>query len=558
MLVFGDPSRRYVTRELIRSAFDHLDELDGATRDSLSDATVKILVDVGCLTQAILDAQFERRGCDAFGALERSCHVAVWHAARLVLEQGDGGALRRCLEALSSLELPQDVSVKLPEGFAFYAVHPLLYAGAARKWRAELDGPFVAIGLRSIGTSLAAMVAAAGQAAHPPITLRSVGPPFRRELRLSDSLTRWLTSLPEETHFAIVDDGPRAIRKQFWRRRRLVRGTGSAPGPARILPFPSQRPGAGGERHASETLEEIETIFQSFESLLESRSPWADSRSGIVESLSAGAWRERFWPERSSWPPSNVWMERRKFLGTGHDGAGAEVQWLAKFVGYGRIGERLASRDRLIADAGFSPRVLRLNDGFLFTEWLDEARPLWSEPVADREKLLEHLARWIAFRARGLPLEPGERGASPSQLLEMARRNAGIALGEEADVLEHWENRLNHFAAVVKPVCTDNRMQPWEWLQLPDGRLLKADAVDHHASHEMVGPQDPWWDAAGAIVEFGFAAREEEHFVRRLIAWNVLAASRELRDFFVQMYLAYQLGFWTLAAESQAGDEGSV
>src|SRR5690349_8959561 len=66
-------------------------------------------------------------------------------------------------------ELPQRIELRLPEGFAFYAVYPEAYVEAAR--RLKLSGPPRVIGIRSIGTTLGAIVAAA-LGAPPAVTVR--------------------------------------------------------------------------------------------------------------------------------------------------------------------------------------------------------------------------------------------------------------------------------------------------------------------------------------------------------------------------------------------------
>jgi hypothetical protein len=90
----------------------------------------------------------------------------------------------------------------VPEGYAFYALHPALYAAAAARlppadWRV--------IGIRSIGTGLAA-VAASALRAPPPVTVRPGGHPFSRELRLAPELkAEWAA---HDGSFAVVDEGP--------------------------------------------------------------------------------------------------------------------------------------------------------------------------------------------------------------------------------------------------------------------------------------------------------------------------------------------------------------
>ena len=61
----------------------------------------------------------------------------------------------------------------------------------------------------------------------------------------------------------------------------------------------------------------------------------------------------------------------------------------------------------------------------------------------------------------------------------------------------------------VRRVETDNRLHAWEWLHTPDGRLLKTDALDHHAGHDLIGCQDITWDIAGATVELDLSDRSE-------------------------------------------------
>jgi len=99
--------------------------------------------------------------------------------------------------------LPDRVELRVPEGFAFYAVYPEAYVDAAR--RLTLEGPPQVIGIRSIGTTLGAVVAAALGAA-PPGTLRPFGDPFDRHIAMSSELERDL--LKGDAHYVIVDEGP--------------------------------------------------------------------------------------------------------------------------------------------------------------------------------------------------------------------------------------------------------------------------------------------------------------------------------------------------------------
>ncbi len=94
-------------------------------------------------------------------------------------------------------DAPETVQLKTPEGFAFYAVYPEAYIEAARRLR--LSAPPRVIGIRSIGTTLGSVVAAALDA-EPPGTVRPFGDPFARRVAVdaasSDacSMARHITS----------------------------------------------------------------------------------------------------------------------------------------------------------------------------------------------------------------------------------------------------------------------------------------------------------------------------------------------------------------------------
>ena len=88
----------------------------------------------------------------------------------------------------------------------------------------------------------------------------------------------------------------------------------------------------------------------------------------------------------------------------------------------------------------------------------------------------------------------------------------GDALGGRVDAGLAGLERL-----ATVPVRIDGRLHPWEWRRTPDGRLVKTDALDHAAAHDLVGCQDIAWDVAGAIVEFGLSDAAAET-LRRAVA----------------------------------------
>ena len=92
-------------------------------------------------------------------------------------------------------------------------------------------------------------------------------------------------------------------------------------------------------------------------------------------------------------------------------------------------------------------------------------------------------------------------------------------------------------------------MLPHDWLA-DEGRLVKTDALDHHADDFLPGCRDIAWDLAGAIVEMhlhgGASAALVEHYRR---SSGDSSIDRRLA-FYVPAYACYRLGYATLAAES--------
>jgi hypothetical protein len=140
----------------------------------------------------------------------------------------------------------------------------------------------------------------------------------------------------------------------------------------------------------------------------------------------------------------------------------------------------------------------------------------------------------------------------PARLWEMARYNARLALGEKlARRLDRFAPLLERLARRVRPIETDNRTHAWEWL-LADGRLLKTDALDHHAAHDFVGCQDVAWDVAGATVELGLSPPERDRLCAAIEAEAGRPVDPDLLALLAPCYLALQLGDYTLSTEIAA------
>lgn len=571
MLVYGDHAWHEAPRDKLARIEQGLRRV-GSMRMGIErhGGTVALLIEAGELAQGLADADFAARGADARSpAADAAMKLAIGLArcVRRSLASGFaalGPVPMPELQALATLALPETVRISLPEGYAFYALYPEGYIRAAEAPPGSPPGrppsnppriPPRIIGLRSIGTSLAAAVAA-GAGSGDVATLRPVGDPFRRRLALSDALRKEILSGPATT-YAIVDEGPGLSGSSFGCVADLLEEHGVEP--ARIRFFPSHPGDLGPEASpahrarwakAPRRLVGFDALFLHAAEPAHRLESWFDDLVGRptepLTDLSGGAWRGLRDGSQADWPPANTQQERRKFLLRGESGP-----WLVKFAGLGRYGAEKLDLARALAEAGFTPPTAGFRHGFLVERWLDNATPLRPDRF-DRRRLVDALGHYLGFRARHLPA--GRPGASVENLSAMAARNATLALGEEvARALQRWKPHLAHLARWVVPIRTDNRLHAWEWL-VHDGRLLKTDAVDHHAAHDLVGCQDLAWDVAGATIEFDLADDERDRLCMVAEREAGRALAPELVAFCTTCYLAFQLGSWTLAAQALAGD----
>lgn len=568
MLFYGDAAREEDARE-------KLSGVERAWRQAATmpagiarhGATVAAFIEAGELAQGVADAGFAARGgrdgrCpagDAALALLTRLAAAVrssWNSGFARLDPVSAEAFA----ALGATPLPENIRTKRAEGFAFYALYPESYLAAAETAGFAPERPVRVIGIRSIGAALGALVAA-GTGAPPPATVRPVGHPFRRGLSVSEKLETELLS-DRAAAFAVADEGPGLSGSSFGAVADFLEDRGVAPGRIHFFPSHGGAPGPEcGPRHRARWAEARRHVVE-FDALTlgaatrpEHRlSSWVSDLvgepDGPLEEVSGGGWRRLRHADEADWPPVNAQGERRKFLLR----AGGAT-WLLRFAGLGREGERKLERARALHAAGFCNAVAGFRHGFLVERWIEGSRPLDADGH-DRERLAGHVGRYLGFRARGFPAGAGQ-GASLAELRAMARHNAGQAMGEEwARRVERGTEGLEGFEHRLRRIETDNRLHAWEWLLLPDGRLLKADALDHHAAHDLVGCQDVAWDVAGAVCELGL--KQE---LSTLLAAVEGGAGRVVDPGLVALltpcYLAFQLGACAMA-ERAAPDAGEA
>jgi len=552
MIVYGDSARPADPRDRLRRLAEGLRAVaarpPGIRRHG---ALVARFIEAGELVQGLADAEFAARGEDAPSAAQQEGMALLLRLALAVRDSWSSGFrhLPPLPDSTLTAPLPKAILPKRAEGFSFYALYPEFYLCAAAE--AALGADTLVIGLRSIGLPLAALVAAALGAA-PPVTLRPVGHPFQRRLALSAPLEARLRQ--GRGAYAIVDEGPGLSGSSMGAVADFLEDGGVPP--ARLHFFPSHGGAPGpqaSERHRARWLRAPRHLCDFDRLVLGATVPahrlehWVADLAGPAEGaprdISGGGWRSLRYGATDCWPPANPQQERRKFLlrAGGRD-------WLLSFSGLGPEGERKAGMARALSEAGLVPPMAGWRHGFQVSAWQGEACGLDQAP-RPAAALLGPVARYLTFRQRHFDGEAA--GADLAALWDMACHNTAEALGEPtARALRRRQPDLARLEGRLRRIAGDNRLQAWEWLALPDGRLLKADALDHHAAHDLVGCQDLAWDLVGAEMELGLDA---EALLAVVAAEGGAAPDPALLECYRPCYLAFQLGAASMAAAACQG-----
>ncbi len=483
MLVFGKHPAEVELGAVRRPLEVRLHEASRAwlpTREALR----TILILAGQLEQAVEDLlERERRARRALG----SVRAATGHAAAALLESGAPAARRELQRAASALERAAELDreralLRVPEGYAFYALFPEQYALAAERWLADRRGPpgvALILGLRTIGTSLGALVAARLRAAgwrSRCLTTRPRGHPFAREVVLPRTATDGVDAA------LVVDEGPGLSGSSLLGAARALRRAGLATEQIALLPGHAGAPGLAAGEGARREWQRAARYHVPLAELRLEGSPWQG------DDLGAGRWRAVAC-QGQAWPPACPPFERPKYLLPG------AAPRLAKFAGLcaGEHGltRGEAARARLIAQAAVTGAPApELAHGFLVRPWLD-GRLLRAEDLDGA--LLDRIGAHVAAVA-GAPLSPAEAEAAQTRLATMLLENARGLLGEAAALPVP-------LPAPGQARAGDGRLAPHEWLR-SGSALIKLDAEAHDDDHTVVGPQPVAWDLAGACVEW--------------------------------------------------------
>jgi hypothetical protein len=521
LLVFRDGRRALNGRELLCGLSRQVDfvlSLSDFTSQFARDEVIDALLRAGELECALADQE----GCaEQWRALAK---VTDALADALVAERRPNFP-PGILDNVGEISVPEKLHLSVPEGFCYYALHPLDYADLLHEHRTDSCAAAI-IGIRSIGTTLSAVVRARFEQHGTPasrITVRPNGHPFDRKLSADEHLCGWIGEQSQrDARFYIVDEGPGLSGSSFLAVAEALVEAGVSHD--RIVLLPSSNPNL--EALIAPNAAARWVRFRTFP-LRPTRYIPADASLHI----GGGEWRKHVFASEAEWPAVWSWTERQKYFSS--DGAR-----IFRFDGHGHYGKAVRQRSATLVSHDWGPETGSAGDGFSVSPWITGNRP----NIADR-KIVIQLARYCAFRAQHFAHEL----ASASSLEEMTRINLERAIGVSRSVT----------LPIERPVITDSHMMPHEWIVSPSGRLLKLDAATHGDDHFYPGPADIAWDLAGAIVEWKLDSEAADLLVEGYVRSSGDQIVRRLPGYLLA-YCVFRLAFASSARSSMgAGQEGA-
>lgn len=521
LLVFRGDQRRVSGQQLKAALTAQVERLCG--RCSL-DGLLVVLLRAGELECGVADGGGETANRFAV-VTDRIAEILVAGASTDATKEPDTrkNEFQQLLKTAQALPAIEQLSISTPEGFAYYALHPLAYADIARKIPASES--LLVVGIRSIGTTLSAVTAAAARACGVKaarITVRPQGHPYNRSAEFTiEQMTVIRTAVSSGANFAVVDEGPGLSGSSFLAVAEALEREGA---PAEKIVLVSSHPPNVDALCATDGARRWRR-FACVAVEGEARRP-----TDAAEFIGGGRWRSRLIPNECDWP--GVWtsFERIKYLSSDKN---PEIR-MFKFAGLGHYGDAVLERERIVAEAGFGPMPQTETDGFVSYPWI-AGRPLSAGDISPG--VVARLAGYCAFRLRAFSIELSD--VNPLQ--QMANHN-----------LHEVGFNLPVELLLERPVIADGHMQPQEWLLNNDGRLLKTDSGGHGDDHFFPGPTDIAWDIAGAIVEWQMNERQTTEFLDLYGRASGDDASARI-DGFIKAYAVFRLAYCLMAANALSG-----
>lgn len=430
------------------------------------------LVFAGQLEQAVLDAA----GSPAVTEVTNGA-ASVFLAQRDGQDCGSGRQhlLQALAGAMPKLEGPE-LEVRLPEGCAWYALYPDCYARTAVRWAAaNPERKTCVIGLRSIGTGLSAVVSEQLRRIDHPVTerltLRPNGHPFHRQASLPEDL------LVAEA-FIVVDEGPGLSGSSMAGIAEALYARGVAD--EAIIFFPGHGNGPG--REAS----------------FEQRRWWETSRCWFTPAADLR--------------PGPLCIDRDHLFGgfAAVDGA------------LRTLGAVKSERQSRLAEKGLALPCLAVANGWITVG--RAGRPLTLQDGGTA--LFRHFAAHIAHAAREGDATLGLERIAAALIAWTMEASSGLV----PDIIHDLKVRA-HSEGVPPLLHGDGRPAPVEWVQLPNGRILKRNATGTDLDHCWTGSQSVLWDVAGTAVEWRMTCDHLRTFLHELETCHGIRCGESSLDF---------------------------
>lgn len=516
MWIFRDGKRNVCTRKLIERLGARIEAGSAGDGEGVLDALIR----AGELESALAD--FGAPAASSVAKLTDLLAESFLHNHEPCFETGQFAAdlLRR--------DLPAEITICPPEGFAFYALSPADFAAGLSSLPAHCRHIGV-IGIRSIGTTLSALATADLKyrgALTGRMTVRPTGHPFDRTTVLNQDQQRWISGFHQRgACFLIVDEGPgmsgssflsvaEALEREGVSRSRIFLAGSRDPDPNTL-----RSPNAGQRWRRYQWQCVTSQVHEKFRNHLY---------------FGADCWRARH-STSEEWPACWRQMERLKFLSP-------DEKTLYKFEGLGRFGREVRERAQHVADLGFGCEPENAGDGMTAYPYVDGQLLHAGDLSRD---IVQTIAEYCALRRGFLASERAQQ-----QLPEMVTFNFDQEFGGPPPL------DLDPLVC-DRPIIVDGRMQPHEWMRTKDGRLLKLDAATHGDDHFFPGPADIAWDLAGVIVEWRMDADAANLLIgnyRRLSGDD----PRARLPAFSLAYSLFRMGYSKMAAEAEGGSAEAV
>ncbi len=602
MIVYGDPQFSQSARPQLLKLRSTLDRTNPHSLDQLR----TLLVQAGQFEQALEDSSDGSPATETLNQarlatdLAASAFCDVWfkcafqrtgigHPPATPLPLAEE-LLAKLAHVLHAIDIPPDLNltVKTPEGFAFYTLFPEQYCAAALKWAESHpdSGAVLIVGVRSIGTTLSAVTRAtllSTARVAERLTVRPNGHPFNRKVAppgFKDGAYQ---------HAIIVDEGPglsgssmaataRALAEQKITSISFFPGHDGLPGNSaspevldlwqrtrsyvtksedlrwnrlsllESLARETSRIAAGAERTREATPEQhaawdfiythaVQTLFGVAEN-----NPVPDGFD-LIQDCSGGLWRQYAFHAESAWPFVASPFERMKFRCSNHQGAA--VLW--KFAGFGewrdsRDTETAFKRVQRLAEAGFTPPCLGTFRGFMAFPWVEGIRLTIADGIDT--SVLQRIGHYIAASAEP-PLTAAELHRSLARATDVLYWNTHEVLGSAfADQARNRAKRISFSQS--PPTAGDGHLAPHEWILSPaSAQVLKLDCEGHSNDHTVVGRQPIHWDIAGALVEWDLDINSAAPLLTALER-NGIALDPEVLGFYILAYSAFRMGLMSL------------